>query len=538
MPALHQYDYIFAFGTIFAALDAYNIGANDVSNSFATSVSSKSLTMRQAVLAASICEFTGAVLVGARVADTIKNGIIPLTVFRDNPGVQILAFTCALVASSIWLMICTKSGFPVSTTYSIIAAVAGVGVAIGGKDAVNWGWNGGKGLATIFAGFLIAPALAAGFASILFLSVKYGVLNRKNPVKWALGTSPFIFGLVGSVMTLSIIYKGAPSLGLLEKPAFVTNSAIVGAGAVLAVLSVVFWLPYVYCKAIRKDHSASNFSFALIDLDTKGSFGSALRWYHFFFGPLLWRRPLPEAPADGAKSHIPDYRHRKDVADESAPEITTERSIEDQSSSSGNTEKDITELEPTTDNPSTLAKEVEEVDLHPIVGDWFMPKNLWIAIRCVASFAHGANDVSNAVGPYAVIYQVWSTGNAGASRAPIPVWLLAVAGGFIVVGLATYGYKIMAVLGNKITMVTPSRGFSMELGAAITIILASQYGIPVSSTMCITGATLGVSLCNGQLGATNWRTLAWIVFGWLLTVPVVGVAAGCLFGIVFNAPHF
>ena len=128
-----------------------------------------------------------------------------------------------------------------------------------------------------------------------------------------------------------------------------------------------------------------------------------------------------------------------------------------------------------------------------------------------------ANDVANAVGPYAVIYQVWSTGDSAASKGPVPVWILAFGGAMIVIGLATCtfssslasrllltlspspdGYNIMAVLGNKITLMSPSRGFTMELGAAITVILASQYGLPVSTTMCITGATLGVSLCNGD----------------------------------------
>lgn len=168
---------------MFCALDAFNIGANDVANSFATSVSSKSLTLRQACLAAALCEFLGAVLVGARVASTIKNGIISLSLFDGNAGVQMLAFTCALVTSASWLMICTRYSWPVSTTYSIVSALAGVGVAVGGKDAVQWGWNGGKGLATIFAGFLIAPGISAGFGAILFLLAKYCVLTRKDSIR-------------------------------------------------------------------------------------------------------------------------------------------------------------------------------------------------------------------------------------------------------------------------------------------------------------------------------------------------------------------
>lgn len=117
---------------------------------------------------------------------------------------QLLAFTCALAASSVWLTICTRLSWPVSTTYSIVSAVAGVGVAVGGADAVNWGWNGGKGLATIFAGFGIAPAISAGFAAIVYLLVRYGVLARKNPIPYALFTGPVVFFTVAAVMTMSI----------------------------------------------------------------------------------------------------------------------------------------------------------------------------------------------------------------------------------------------------------------------------------------------------------------------------------------------
>merc|ERR1711964_757171 len=123
-------------------------------------------------------------------------------------------------------------------------------------------------------------------------------------------------------------------------------------------------------------------------------------------------------------------------------------------------------------------------------------------------------------------------------KAAVPIWILVAGACFIVIGLATYGYNIMKVLGNKITLMSPSRGFSMELGSAITVILASQYGLPVSTTMCITGATIGVALCNGDLKSISWRTVARIVTGWIITVPVVGTLAGCLLGLILNAPRF
>ncbi|BGP53560.1 hypothetical protein JCM8202v2_001119 [Rhodotorula sphaerocarpa] len=480
MP-FHQWDYLFAIGTLFALLDAYNIGANDVANSFATSVSSKSLTMRQAAVAASIMEFVGAVSVGARTADTVKNGIISASAFRGEPGVQLLAFTCAIAASATWLMIATRYSWPLSTTYSIVSAVAGVGVATGGTSAVNWGWNGGKGLATIFAGFGIAPAIAAGFGAVTYLLVKFGVLARKNPFPYALATGPIVFFTASSIMSLSIIYKGAPSLGLKKLSNASVAAAVVGTGAVVALLSALFWVPYVYCKVARKDYT--------------------LRFYHFFLGPMLWYRQPPADAVERAAS-VPDYRLRPDRPEEvqhaakpqdaelSHQGSTDEKLYEDPTPAEGLNQK------------SLLDEEVERKakDPHPIEGAWIEPKNLWIILRykavpfvhkaltystsvdlhrlqageagtaqharmmavyerarqypneteacysfvqvltaCVNSFAHGANDLANAVGPWAVIYHVWHEQTLSGKKAPVHVWMLVVGAIMLVIGFVTYG---------------------------------------------------------------------------------------------------
>lgn len=157
---------------------------------------------------------------------------------------------------------------------------------------------------------------------------------------------------------------------------------------------------------------------------------------------------------------------------------------------------------------------------------------------CTASFAHGANDLGNAIGPWSVIYQTWHSGVITGKSSTVHVWMLVVGGICLVVGFVAYGYNIIRVLGNKVTYISPLRGASMEVGSAITVILASQYGLPVSTTMCITGATVGVGLCNGNIHAINWKATAWIFTGWVLTIPIVGILAGCIMGIILNAPHF
>ncbi|KDQ06366.1 hypothetical protein BOTBODRAFT_181652 [Botryobasidium botryosum FD-172 SS1] len=567
MARLTQYDYLFVWGLFFSFLDAFNIGANDVANSFATSVSSRSLTLRQAIGIATVMEFLGAVLVGARTAATIRNNIIDINIFEKDPAMLLLAMVCAITGSACWLTFATRNHMPVSTTHSIIGALCGVGVAGGGRHAVHWGWDG---LGQIFASWGIAPCIAGGFASIVYLFTKYAVLKRKDSVRWGLYTSPLYFFVVSAILTMAIAWKGSPSLGLNKLSTGTTLAAIFGTAAVVTLLSILFWLPFVYCRVIRGDYT--------------------IRWYHFFLGPLLWKRqPPPDAGEHTADRAVPDYYAGHRPADHPAPGTPSEK-VDPELEASHDS------FEPPPPKPAPLSYNARAAEKYPIEGPWIEPKNLWIILRyraipfiwnlfthgssvdvvqmqnegadakrmadihahaaqydnktehlysflqvltaSTASFAHGSNDVANAIGPFATIYLTWNSGTFAGSKAPVPVWILVFGGACIVLGLATYGYNMMRVLGNRLTLHSPSRGFSMELGASITVVLASQLAIPISTTQCITGATVAVGLCNGDTKALNWKMLAWIFLSWVLTVPMAGIISGCLFGIIINAPRF
>ena len=175
-----------------------------VSNTFGPAVSARALTLRQAVVLASITEFTGAVLAGAKVAGTIKNGIVSMSAFGDDAGVQMLGMTTALVASASWLMFCTINKWPVSTTYSLVAAMAGMGIALAGPNAPQWGWNNAKGLGAVFSGLGLAPAISGVIASVLYLIIKFAVLGRKDSFKAGLVLAPFLFFFVSGFMTLTV----------------------------------------------------------------------------------------------------------------------------------------------------------------------------------------------------------------------------------------------------------------------------------------------------------------------------------------------
>lgn len=502
-----------------------------MANAWATSVSSRSISYRQAMIFGTIFELLGAITVGARTADTIKNGIIPNSAFRDNAGVQMLAFTCALAAASTWVMWCTRHSAHVSSTYSLISAVAGVGVATVGASQVHWGWNNGKGLGAIFAGLGMAPVISGGFAATIFMLIKLVVHARRNPVPWAVYTAPVWFLIAATICTLSIVYKGSPNLGLSKKPGWYIAGVTMGTGGGVAVLSAIFFVPFVHARVIRKDQS--------------------IKWYMCVLGPLLFRRPTPldtdcakvpnydviqedetlpaaGTPSSGAQSHD-SVRHPSDltiskaaersekdlVGSEKRPmsyrEIMQESEHRLQTRLLGKRGPMGWAMRTLRDNPMGPGRMYElhnikialtrlpatvvcgalyglYYDIHAAQsGIEGTPEGarmqrvyahaqkypnevehtysfVQIVTACTASFAHGANDIGNSVGPWAVIYSAWSTGDAAASKAPVPVWQLAVLAIMISLGLVTYGYNIM-------------RGDSLLLPGQMTLSnLVSSYG--------------------------------------------------------------
>jgi sodium-dependent phosphate transporter len=167
----------------------------------------------------------------------------------------------------------------------------------------------------------------------------------------------------------------------------------------------------------------------------------------------------------------------------------------------------------------------------------YMYSSLQILTAAAASFTHGANDVANAIAPFTTAYEVWSHGQVP-KMVNVPIWVLCFGGGAIVLGLLTYGYHVMRTLGNRLTLISPSRGFSMELASAVTVLLATRLKLPVSTTQCITGATVGVGLANGDWRCINPILVGWIYLGWIITVPVTATISGCLMAFLLNAPSW
>ncbi|MFV8781240.1 inorganic phosphate transporter [Microbulbifer sp. SA54] len=420
MEIINQYGHIFLIlACVFGFFMAWGVGANDVANAMGTSVGSRALTIKQAIIIAMIFEFAGAYLAGGEVTATIRKGIISPDVFTDSPELLVYGMLSALLAAGTWLMIASILGWPVSTTHSIVGAIVGFSAVGISADAVAWSKVG-----SIVASWVVSPVLAGTISFMLFRSVQRLILNTEDPFTNAKRYIPFYMFAVGWMIAMVTLTKG---LKHVLKDANISLSfwqdALIAGLAGLVVMGVGIAM----LKRIKRD---------------------------------------PERERENRFANV---------------------------------------------------ERVFAI--------------LMVFTACAMAFAHGSNDVANAVGPLAAVVNTVQMG-AVTAKASMPSWILLLGGAGIVVGLATYGFKVMATIGRKITELTPSRGFAAELGAASTVVVASGTGLPISTTHTLVGAVLGVGLARG-IGALNLRMITTIVASWVVTLPA-GAGLAILFFFFFK----
>ncbi|EUC43518.1 hypothetical protein COCMIDRAFT_7078 [Bipolaris oryzae ATCC 44560] len=581
-PVTAKYDWILAITTIAFVFSAFGNGANDVANAYATSVAARTLTMAQVGPLAIATEFIGAVALGARVTSTIKNGIIDIDRFTGHPGALMLVMGCAEVGSAFWLMLATKLGMPVSTTQTVVGAIVGAGFA--SQTDAKWGWEDGS-LSQVAASWAIAPLIAAAFSAIIFGTVKYLVLERKDPFKNAMRFIPFYFAITGALLALFIVVEAPTAPSLEEFGAGKAVGIILGVFFGCLAICYIFFVPFFKRKLIMKD--------------------PRVRVWHVILGPRLLKEDVKLFWPGKGDEYVTDYyadaygqvragTHEKNAGkgstqDESINKLgdgSPSHSIKQSNEGPLPSDPEKPRVEETSTTPVHLVRKKPEPYERWIVPvkslSWFNPQKWWAYLKfaflrgvsidvithdndllraihskakrydvrvehlwtycqvvsaMMMSIAHGSNDVANAVGPWSAVYQTYLEGEVS-TRSRTPIFMLIVAGFLLGLGFWFYGYHIVRALGNKITQMSPTRGFSVELGAAVTVLLASRLGLPVSTTQCLTGSAVGVALMNYDLGAVNWRQIAFIFSGWVLTLPIAGLISGLLCLMALNTPHF
>ena len=383
---------------------AWSIGSNDVANSMSTAVGAKAITHKQAVIIAGVLVFLGAVFVGPHVAQTIKSEII--NVESIQPNLLILGFISALLAAAIWSTLSTWKEMPISTTHSIIGALMGFGLVVGGVSSVNW-----LKIGSVAASWVLSPVVGCIIAFLVFKIIVRLIFAKEEPVSAAKIVGPVIIGITGFLVSTSLLFK----------------------------------------TSISKNYNISDIQGLIISLLVALTIG--------IISIILLRK--------------------------------------------------------------IQAKKEE---------DYFTVENIFrklqVGTSCYVAFSIGANDVANAIGPVAGIIPLAENGVLS-SEASIPFGLLVLGGFGIAFGAMTWGKRVMKTVGERITSLTNTRGFSVDFGAATTVLVASRLGMPISTSHTVVGAVIGVGLARG-LEAVDLSVIKKIIVSWLLTLPI---AAGTSIGI-------
>lgn len=439
---------------------AWNIGANDVSNAMGTSVGSGALTLAKAVCVAAVLEFSGAFFLGANVSETIQNGLIDIDRFLPDPMVLMLGMLAALLGTSIWLQIASAFRWPVSTTHSIVGAILGFGGVVGGIDAIRWAE-----VLSIAISWVVAPLTAAILSYTLFIILQKNILFALRPIAATVRILPFLVFATFFTFTLSLLFNGLENLPL--HPSF--PQAL---GIALLIASTAGLICYFFVHRMRSLHGAIT-------------------------------TPPSRHPQQTVVSLEKAIKHLQRVHASSFNEAheTVGKILSDAKNLSQNLRKETQEA-PKTSQYHTVER---------------MFISMQIITACFVALGHGANDVSNAIGPVGTVLHILKHKSL-TEAALIPPWLLAFGGLGIIIGLATWGWRVIETIGKKITELTPTRGFCAEFGVALTILVASKMGLPVSTTHSLVGAVLGVGLAGG-LRALNLGMIREILLSWIITMP-------------------
>uniref|UniRef100_A0AAX7V7L6 Phosphate transporter n=1 Tax=Astatotilapia calliptera TaxID=8154 RepID=A0AAX7V7L6_ASTCA len=612
---LESYLWMVVIGFIIAFVLAFSVGANDVANSFGTAVGSGVVTLKQACILASIFETLGSMLLGAKVGETIRKGIIDVSLYNDTVPVLMAGEVSAMVGSAVWQLIASFLKLPISGTHCIVGATIGFSMVAIGTKGVQW-----MQLVKIVASWFISPLLSGLMSGLLFMLIRHFILNKDDSVPNGLRALPLFYASTIGINTFSIMYTGAPLLGLEMLPVWAIFLITLAGSLVCAALVWILVCPWMRRKiaskylinkfAINGDQtrrsssliSCSHADFSLIvclpgrtHSMTNGSLKSPISNGSFSFdghmrsdgqvyhtvhkdsglykdllhkihlgrmddnersnaGPpdnnyrLLRRNNsytcytaaicgMPVQPMrsesredseklvgeGGGRSNSVSYSKKRIRYDSYSSYCNAVAEAEIEAEEGGVEMKLATDLEGVEEEgaappgPDDL-EDQEEKDKPEV---FLLFHFLQILTACFGSFAHGGNDVSNAIGPLVALWMIYEQGGV-MQDAATPIWLLFYGGIGICAGLWVWGRRVIQTMGKDLTPITPSSGFTIELASAVTVVFASNIGIPVSTTHCKVGSVVAVGWIRSQK-AVDWRLFRNIFLAWFVTVPVAGL---------------
>ncbi|XP_061033198.1 sodium-dependent phosphate transporter 2 [Eubalaena glacialis] len=635
--ATDEYLWMVILGFFIAFILAFSVGANDVANSFGTAVGSGVVTLRQACILASIFETTGSVLLGAKVGETIRKGIIDVNLYNHTVQTLMAGEVSAMVGSAVWQLIASFLRLPISGTHCIVGATIGFSLVAIGTKGVQW-----MELVKIVASWFISPLLSGFMSGVLFVLIRMFILKKEDPVPNGLRALPVFYAATIAINVFSIMYTGAPVLGLVL-PMWAIVLISFGVALLFALFVWLFVCPWMrrkiagklqkesalsrvsdeslnkipeaespvfkelpgarahddstvpltgsaaepsgtsesttgghhprvpYGRALSMTHGAKS----PVSNGTFGFDGSARSDSHVYhtvhkdsglYKDLLHRirdeRPAPdgaprllrrnnsytcytaaicglpglatrrgEAPApEDSEKLVADavaYSRRRLRYDSYSSYCNAVAEAEIEAEEGGvevRLATPLAEPDPPRDDTADDEKEKDSAEVHLLF------HFLQVLTACFGSFAHGGNDVSNAIGPLVALWLIYEQG-AVLQEAVTPVWLLFYGGVGICTGLWVWGRRVIQTMGKDLTPITPSSGFTIELASAFTVVTASNVGLPVSTTHCKVGSVVAVGWIRSRK-AVDWRLFRNIFVAWFVTVPVAGLFSAAVMALL------
>lgn len=480
---------ILVVATVLAMFMAFNIGGNDVANSFGTSVGAGTLTMKQALLVAAVFEVSGAVIAGGAVTDTVRSGIVDISGMSVDPLDFVYIMMSALLAAAFWLLFATRMGYPVSTTHSIIGGIVGAALAVGyltgtgGLGMVQWGEIG-----QIAISWVLSPLLGGIVSYLLYGTIKRHVLTYNDRADQQLQ----------AIKQERIVHRDRHKAAF-ERLSEIQQISYTGA---LARDAVAANRPDFDPAELESDYYRE-----LHQIDAKTSSVDAFRalqtWVPLLasLGAVIMSGMLLFKGFKNMNLGLTTLNNYFIMAMAGAAAwlavFVFTKTLKSQSLSS-----------------STF-----------LVFSW-----LQVFTACGFAFSHGSNDIANAIGPFAAILDVLATNGIDA-KAPVPIAAMLAMGVALIAGLWFIGRRVIMTVGTNLTKMHPSSGFSAELSAAAVVMGATVLGLPVSSTHILIGAVLGIGIVNR---ATNWKLVQPIVLAWVITLPAAAIL-GAVGVVVFRA---
>ena len=486
----HNHTAMFLLATLFGVFMAFNIGGNDVANSFGTSVGAGTLTIPQALIVAAVFEVSGAVIAGGEVTDTIRNGIVRMEALPMVPMQFVYVMMSALLAAALWLLFATKKGLPVSTTHAIIGGLVGSSMMLGyllthnadGTLAlVRWDKIG-----EIAISWVLSPMLGGLVSYVLFYQVKKHVLDYNEEI-------------VKRLKEVKAERKAYKEEHRLRFEALPEQERLEAASAMARDAQI-------YGESdFDPDELESAYYKGLYVIEQRKSNIDAYKALHSWV-------PLISAGGGMIIASMLIFKGLKNL-----------------NLGLGDLVSYLTVLMIGAGiwlATFIYAKTLKRKDLAKSTFLLFS----WMQVFTAAGFAfsHGANDIANAIGPFAAIMDVLRTDQIGAS-APVPSIVLLTFGIALIVGLWFIGKEVIATVGTSLAQMHPASGFTAELSAASVVMAASMLGLPVSSTHILVGAVLGIGLVNRN---ANWKAMKPIALAWVITLPAASLLSVlCFFGL-------